>query len=428
MQPQPSSAKRRHGRVANLLKNRTRIAFPHDYTTKLYWTFQAPDGGVAANANTRLESALADFDAIVVGGGLTGMSVAYGLLQRRLTVAVIDEGDVAHRASRGTFGLVWAQSKGRAMPEYARWTRESVKLWPAFAEELHERTGIDVAYSNDGGYMFAFSEQELEQRKSVYDEICAGLGLKHPDYEILDRKAVVADFPGIGDAVRGATFCPLDGDCNPLALLHALHKAFLIDGGKYLPGHRLAEIVQHGSRLVLRTTCSRFETDRIVLAAGIGNARIAQSLGCSLPLRPLRGQILVSERAKPVIPRLTHAVRQTKEGSIMFGDSHEDVGINDLTTAATIRSIAGRAVKTFPFLSSLRIVRSWACLRPMPVDGFPIYDRIPRHPGVIVLNTHSGVTLAAAHARIIATQIADGTLGKAIRHFSINRLDVQATH
>ena len=369
---------------------------------------------------------MAKFDAIVVGGGLLGMSVAYGLVRHRLTVAVIDEGDVAHRASRGTFGLVWVQSKGRAMPDYARWTRESFKLWPAFAKELHEKTGIDVGYSNEGGYMFAFSEEEIEQRKIAYDEICAGLGLEHPDYEILDRKAVVASFPGIGDAVRGATYCPLDGDCNPLALLHALHKAFPIDGGKYFPGQRMVEIVENGSRLTLRTASTHFAADRIVLAAGIANARIVESLGCKLPLHPLRGQILVSERARPVIPHLTHTVRQTREGSIMFGDSHEDVGLDDSTTVGTIRSIAGNAVKTFPFLAGLRIVRTWGCIRPMPVDGFPIYDRIPKYPGVVVLNTHSGVTLAAAHARVLAGQIADGTLDAQVRRFAMDRFDVQA--
>lgn len=354
------------------------------------------------------------------------MSVAYGLLQHRQSVAVIDEGDVAHRASRGTFGLVWVQSKGRTMPSYAHWTRKSVELWPAFAEELRKKTDIDVAYSHCGGYKFAFSETELEQRRVAYDEICASLSLGRPDYyEILDRKAVAAAFPGIGDTVRGATYCPLDGDCNPLALLHALRLAFVADGGHYLPGQRLVEIIHDGPQPALQTKRSRFSADRIILAAGIANAAIARTLGCDLPLNPLRGQILVSERVKPVIPHLTHVIRQTREGSIMFGDSHEDVGIDDSTTPATIRAVAENAVTTFPFLKGLRIVRTWGCLRPMPVDGFPIYDSIPDHPAVVVLNTHSGVTLAAAHARLLAAQIADGTLGTGDRCFSMDRFNVQ---
>lgn len=376
-------------------------------------------------ADLPLGSILVKFDTIVVGGGLLGMSVAYGLLQHRLKVAVIDEGDVAHRASRGTFGLVWAQGKGRHMPAYARWTRQSIELWPAFAEELCEKTGIDVAYSHSGGYKFAYSEEELEERKVLYDDIGAGLGLTRPDYEILDRQAVAAAFPGIGDAVRGATYCPLDGDCNPLSLLHALHAAFIADGGQYLPGHRLVEITDDGQRPALQTTRSRFATDRVVLTAGIANTKIARALGCELPLHPVRGQILVSERVKPLIPHLTHVIRQTREGSIMFGDSHENVGIDDSTTPAVIRTLAGNAVRTFPFLADLQIVRIWGCLRPMPSDGFPIYDQIPDHPAVVVLNTHSGVTLAAAHARLLAAQIAAGPLGVEGNCFSLDRFNVQ---
>ena len=52
------------------------------------------------------------FDAIVIGGGLVGSAIAYGLVRARLKVVLLDEGDVAFRASRGNFGLVWVQSKG----------------------------------------------------------------------------------------------------------------------------------------------------------------------------------------------------------------------------------------------------------------------------------------------------------------------------
>ena len=368
------------------------------------------------------------FDTIVVGGGLLGMSVAYGLRLRDVSVAVVDEGDVAHRASRGTFGLVWAQSKGLEMSNYARWTRESIALWPAFAEDLNRRSGIDVNYSQCGGYVFAFADDELERRKAAYDKICDGLGLDGPDYEVLDRPAVAEAFPGIGDAVCGATYCPIDGDCDPLALLRALHSGFIGAGGRHFPGHGLVRIDDGGPRPKVETTSQTFEADRVVLAAGIGNIKLVRGLGSELPLKPLRGQILVSERVKPVIPHLTHVIRQTQEGTILFGDSQENVGIDDSTTAATMHDIAQNATNTFPFLKDIRIVRVWGCLRPMPLDGFPIYDRVPGHPNVIILNTHSGVTLAAAHARTLAGQIHDDTLGVTVRGFPMDRFDVQTTH
>jgi len=64
-------------------------------------------------------------DVAVVGGGLVGAAIAWGLARAGTRVVVLDEGDVAFRASRGNFALVWVQSKGLGMPEYAAWTKLS---------------------------------------------------------------------------------------------------------------------------------------------------------------------------------------------------------------------------------------------------------------------------------------------------------------
>ena len=86
------------------------------------------------------------YDAIVIGGGLVGSAIAYGLVRARLRVALLDEGDVAFRASRGNFGLIWVQSKGDGAPHYQRWTRLSAQEWSALATELEAKTGIAVDY------------------------------------------------------------------------------------------------------------------------------------------------------------------------------------------------------------------------------------------------------------------------------------------
>src|SRR5215203_1328637 len=75
-------------------------------------------------------------DVIVIGGGLVGTAVAYGLSQLGKTITVLDEGDDVFRASRGNFGLIWVHGKGRGAPRYARWTRESARQWPTLAAQL----------------------------------------------------------------------------------------------------------------------------------------------------------------------------------------------------------------------------------------------------------------------------------------------------
>src|SRR6266404_6386984 len=96
------------------------------------------------------------FDAIVIGGGLVGTAIGYGLARAGLGVALVDEGDVAYRASRGNFGLVWVQSKGLGAPHYQRWTRRSAEEWALLAAELGDRTGIAVGLQQPGGLQLCF--------------------------------------------------------------------------------------------------------------------------------------------------------------------------------------------------------------------------------------------------------------------------------
>ena len=56
-------------------------------------------------------------DYAIIGGGVVGLSIAWGLLKKGRSVLVLDGDDGSFRASRGNFGLVWVQSKGLSQPE-----------------------------------------------------------------------------------------------------------------------------------------------------------------------------------------------------------------------------------------------------------------------------------------------------------------------
>src|SRR5580765_3186992 len=115
--------------------------------------------------------AMRRFDAIVIGGGLVGTAIAYGLARAGLGAALVDEGDVAFRASRGNFGLVWVQSKGLGAPHYQRWTRASAAAWPALAAEIGERTGIDVGLGQNGGLQLCLGAEELTKRRTTMEQM-----------------------------------------------------------------------------------------------------------------------------------------------------------------------------------------------------------------------------------------------------------------
>ena len=358
-------------------------------------------------------------DVLVLGGGLVGSAVAYGLAREGARVTVLDEDDGGFRASRGNFGLVWIQGKGYGLSPYATWSRSSSTRWPGFADALLSETGIDVALRQPGGFHFCFNDDELAERNKRLSTLQAELG-DYP-FQMLDAKEVRERIPQAGPAVVGASYTPMDGHVNPLKLLRGLHVAMQARGVKLVSAERAERIVPEANGFTVHGKRATYRAARVVLAAGLGNRTLAPFVGLNAPVAPNRGQVLVSERVAPFLHYPTLNVRQTDEGTVQFGDSMEEVGFNDFTTTPVLSDIARRGVRAFPLLKNVRLVRTWAALRVYSPDGFPVYDESARHPGAFVVTCHSGVTLAAAHALRVAPWIAGGAMPDEIPAFSGNR-------
>jgi glycine/D-amino acid oxidase-like deaminating enzyme len=369
-----------------------------------------------------------DFDVAVVGGGLVGAAVAWGLAHGGARVAVLDEGDVAFRASRGNFALVWVQGKGLGLPEYAAWTKRSSDTCGELARLLNEQTGLDVAFRRPGGFHLCLSEREVENRAHMLARLHNQPAMVKYDYEMLDAAQVRSMLPQVGPEVAGASFCPLDGHVNSLRLLRALHAGMQQLGATYLADHMVEKIEPRDGGFHLTTRWGAVDAGKVVLAAGNGNARLGPMVGLDVPVRPQRGHIIVTEKVAPFLDHPIVTVRQTDEGSVMIGDSVEEAGFDTTVGAGVVSAMAERAVRMFPRLKPLNVVRTWAALRVMTPDGFPIYQQSVSSPGAFVATCHSGVTLAANHALVLAPLIARGALpAEQFGAFSAGRFDVPAT-
>ena len=354
-----------------------------------------------------------------------GAAIAWGIASARPRVAMLDEGDLARRASRGNFALVWVQGKGLGSPQYGMWTLRAAESWPTFADMLLVQTGIDVRYRRPGGFHLALSEAELERRAMMLAAIEAQPGMPRFGAEILDPARLRTLLPEIGPEVAGASFSRMDGDCDSLRLLRALHAGILASGGTHLAGRRAMSIAARDGEFRISTAGGEIRAGRIVLAAGLDNARLGPMVGLDVPVRAQRGQLMVTERAERFLHYPLATLRQTEEGCVMIGDSREE-GLEDVqTTTPVLAAMADRAQRMFPRIGRLNVVRAWAALRVMPRDGFPIYDQSRDAPGAFVASTHSGVTLAPNHALVLAPQIVRGELAsEGFRAFATARFHV----
>jgi hydrogen cyanide synthase HcnC len=368
---------------------------------------------------------LPDAEVAVVGGGLVGASLAWGLARSGARVTVLDEGDVAFRASRGNFALVWVQGKGLGMPYYAKWTRASADAWTTLAEQLRDETGIDVSFERPGGFDLFLCERKLQRKCDAMKQLQARLGAASQPYEVMSNRQARQILPALGPEVVGAVYSPLDGHVNSLRLFHALHVAMSRRGVDYRPGCVVEAVRPTADGFLISLQGARLRAAKVVLAAGLGNARLAPMIGLDAPVRPNRGQIIVTERAAPFLrfPMLT--VRQTDEGSVLIGESQQDVGYATGMDTSVLSVLADHAARMFPLLGQLRVVRTWSALRVMTPDGLPIYEQSGICKGAFVATCHSGVTLAAAHAFTLAPAIARGALPAEIDCFRGRRFRVQ---
>ncbi|MCZ4289303.1 NAD(P)/FAD-dependent oxidoreductase [Hoeflea alexandrii] len=362
-------------------------------------------------------------DYAIIGGGIVGLSTAWGLLKRGLRVTVLDGDDGSFRASRGNFGLVWVQSKGMNQPRYAQWSQASAAAWADFAAELGDATGHDLGLEQRGGYDLHFSEESLEATVAKYEILKQKLGGNYP-YEVLGHNALRLEEPAIGPRVVGAILHHQDGHANPLRLLRALADDVRRLGGVILNGKRVTRVDKTD---LFRISCddgTEVEARKTVLSAGLGAAALGPMMGFKAPIRPQRGQVMVTEKLPKLINRPSLIARQVDEGGIQIGATNEEVGLDDTVTQPGLSGLAAEAIAAFPVLAKAQLVRSWGALRILSPDGLPIYQQSPDMPGAYLVTCHSGVTLAAAHARFLPAWLEGADAAPDLEVFSETRFTV----
>lgn len=360
-----------------------------------------------------------------MGGGAIGAAIAYGLAKNGQSVVVLDGEDTALRAARGNAGLVWYQFKGLGFQPYADISLEATKHWPDFADELAARSGITLHYEKPGGIELCANEVELEQVSAELEQLRKQSPGGHYDSQLIDRQALQEMIPALklGADVAGAAYSPHDGMVYAPALLRALHTVILQLGCRIFPDHKVTAIEANGQSYVVRAGDRQFAAEKVVLAAGLGLAPLGELLDTPIPVTPERGQLIVTQSLPPVIRYPSGGIRQTPAGNLLLGTSNEDAGYDETVEVSVIQNIAAKWAHTFPDLENVGIVRTWAALRPMTPDGFPVYQELENHRGIFVVTSHSGITLASLNSGLVARWIIDGSASNDLAAFSLDRFD-----
>ncbi len=361
---------------------------------------------------------------LIIGGGVVGLSLAYGLTKRNEDVVVVCGSDEDYNASRGNFGLIWSQGKGLGCPEYSQWTQKSISLWPSFAEELAKLTGIDVELSLDGGMEYFTNKHEMEDFIESLHKVKKS-NSDSQTYKYLNHEQLKLCVPEIGPKVVGATFMPGDGHVNPLQLLTALREGVRLGGAKIFNGARVKRVYRSGDLYNAQLDDNKeLSASRVIIAAGLGSADLAPMMGFKGAVVPQQGQLLITEKLPQFLKYPSGTIRQVNDGGIQIGGSTLDRGLDNKECIKTVSELASHAVDVFPCLEEVNLLRSWACLRVMTEDGFPIYQESKTNPGAFFITCHSGITLAAIHSVLLTEWIVGSERSPDLSMFSEERFNV----
>ncbi|MEO9458820.1 MAG: FAD-dependent oxidoreductase [Lentilitoribacter sp.] len=336
------------------------------------------------------------FDIGIIGGGIVGTAIAFGELLRGKNVIIFDGDKDDNKASFANFGLVWVQGKGKGLPAYQKLTKKSSDLWPGFVEQLEDISGIQLQYERNGGLVLCVSEDDFERRQKHLEALSKDTN-ETPDWEMLGRNETQMRFGSLtlGCDVIGSSYCKRDGAVNPLRLAKALTIAIKKLGGvvmRQAPVQRITKNSQHWQLTTLKDT---YSVGAVIVSAGLGSKTLANDFGVDLPISADKGQIIVCERMPQTLSLPASGIRQTKDGTFMFGVTHE--GDQDRrSTLAGSQKLAHRAIKILPQLEHLKVVRQWAGHRIVTPDTYPIYMQPEENLTFAVC--HSGITLAAFHS------------------------------
>ena len=214
--------------------------------------------------------------AVVVGGGITGASVAYHLAKAgwRDTV-LLEKDELTSGSTCHAAGLV---TQFNPSPTMMRFRRYSI--------ELYEELGV---FEKVGGLRFASSEEQLKELQRGVSR-ARGIGL---DVELVSAEESARLMPSITKrSLHGAVWVPGDGHLDPHTATHALAAAARKLGASVLTQHRVTgiELTERGSIKAIKTQAGRIEAEVIVIAGGIWAPQIAAMAGAFIVSTPVDHQ------------------------------------------------------------------------------------------------------------------------------------------
>ena len=368
-----------------------------------------------------------NFDILIIGGGVIGLSLARRLCKLGIRkIAIIEKNPTCgSEASAAAAGMLAPQSEANDASDFFRFGSASRDLYPLFARELFDETGVDIELNRNGTLYPAFDEEdaaELEKRFAWQN----GANLK---VEKLSAPEILKIEPNISPDVIFGLFFPNDWQVENRKLMTALQKFAAANGVEIYTGSEIKNLsIENGKISSAETANQKFSAEKVVLATGAWTSRIKIE-NCDLPLKvaPVRGQMLSFQTAERLFSKVIYTRRgylvPRRDGRILAGATVENVGFDKIVTDSGEDFLRRNAFEIAPRLANLTVTEKWAGLRPRADDDLPVLGAFSEIENLLIATAHyrNGILLAPKTAEILADKITANSASEYLEIFSPQR-------
>ena len=360
-------------------------------------------------------------DALIVGGGVIGLTSAYFLARDGASVRLLDQAALGSEASWAGAGIIPPGNPEKAATAFDRLRAVSSSMFPALSAELLDRTGIDNGYRVCG--CIEFFDETAEEAAALWSR--EGI-----EFEAINEAEIGRLEPQLN--WRGGSCFVLPGMAqvrNPWHI-RALVAACRSVGVVFDVGVAVQSFRTDGERVVSAVAAdgTEFRAGQFLVANGAWADVLLQTLGVSPGIHPVRGQIVLFRPPRPLVGRIVSVGKcylvPRGDGRVLAGATEEpEAGFEKANTREGVTALVEFATGLIPALGDAQVERAWAGLRPGSPDGLPFLGAVPGFANAYFAGGHfrAGIQLSPATGIVMADLIAGRQPSIPLADFRLDR-------
>lgn len=371
-----------------------------------------------------------DPEVLIIGGGVIGLCIARELHKQGIEkITVLEKGSCGKEASWAAGGMLGPQAEANEGGIFFDLCSASRDLYPQFAAELLDETGIDIELERSGTLYLAFNDSDANELSERFQwQRDRGLEVERLSAE--DARRIE---PFISPDVREALYFPNDWQVENRKLLTALRNYAEMNGIELCESNHVEALTVESGRVCgVETGRDVFRAEKTILATGAWTSLIKLGdLDIPLNVEPVRGQIVTFQTAKRLFQRVIYSGRgylvPRADGRILAGSTSEHVGFDKNITEDAAGKLREMASELAPSTAGLAITDHWSGLRPVSSDGLPVIGQFSGIKDLTLATAHyrNGILLAPITAKVICENVISGGSSKFLAAFGPDRFRFQ---